>query len=276
MRRVPKLSFAQGQLMLWILAGSIVAFGSMFIFFRVSGVSLATAPREVPRINFMPTPRQDPLLAPGPAYVVADVFDPSLMSLPNSHGFSMHMWARKIEASQRDLGWNQQPAFLGVTTPDVPPPLLQPVPVDAAVLTAAEKTPALSEESNDNEPLGAPISVNQSVYRVLGALENRTVAFVPSLPTINSPVPLTPTQVLVGVNPDGLVLYALLDNDMGVLDRSSRDDGVDAQALDIARQFRFEAEHVSSTPPLTWGILRFLWATQPPSVTNTDTAATQP
>ncbi len=266
MRRVPKLSFAQGQLMLWILAGSIVAFGAMFLFFRVSGVSLTTAAREVPRINFMPTPRQDPLLASEPAYVAADVFDPSLMSLPSSHGFSQHLWARRIEASQRDLGWNQQPAFLGATAPGEPPPLLLPVPVDAAVLTAAEKTPALSEESNDNEPLGLPISVNRSVYRVLGALENRSVASEPSLPTINSAVALTPAQVRVGVNPDGLVLYTLLD-------RSSGDDGVDAQALDIARQFRFEAEHVNSTPPLTWGVLRFLWATQTPSVTNSDPAA---
>jgi hypothetical protein len=50
---------------------------------------------------------------------------------------------------------------------------------------------------------------------------------------------------------------------------------VDAQALDIARQFRFEAEHVNTTAPLTWGVLRFLWATQPPSATNSDSVATQ-
>jgi hypothetical protein len=271
MRRAPKLSFAQGQLMLWILAGSIVASGSMFLFFRVSGVSLTATPREVPHFNFMPTARQNPLMAHDPAYVIADVFDPSLMSLPSAHGFSRHVWARKIEASQRDLGWNQQPAFLGVTAPGVPPPLLQPVPVDAAVLTAAEKTPALSEESNDNELPEAPMSVNQSVYRVLGALENRSVAYVPSLPTINSPKPLAPTQVRVGVNPDGVVLYALLD--LSLRGGSSGDDGVDAQALDMARQFRFEAEHVNGTPPLTWGVLRFLWATQPPSVTNGDAVA---
>jgi hypothetical protein len=268
MRRVPKLSFAQGQLMLWILAGSIVAFGSMFVFFRVSGVSLTTAPQEVPRINFMPTPRQDPLLAPGPAYVVADVFDPSLMSLPSAHGFSKHLWARKIEASQRDLGWNQQPAFLGVNLPGIPPPLLQPATVDSAVLVTAEKTPARSEESSGDELPEAPISINQSVYRVLGALENRSVVVVPSLPTINSPVPLTPTQIRVGVNPDGVVFYALLD-------RSSGDDGVDTRALDIAQQFRFEAEHVNTTPSLAWGVLRFLWATQSPSATNSNASASQ-
>lgn len=273
MRRVPKLSFAQGQLMLWILAGSIVAFGSMFLFFRVSGVSLTATPREVPRINFMPAPRQAPLLAHDPAYVLADVFDPSLMSLPSAHSFSRYLWARKIEANQRDLGWDQQPAFLGVTVPGVPAPLLQPVPVDAAVLAAAEKSPAFSEESSDNELPGVPMPINRSVYRVLGALENRSVTYVPTLPTITSPRSLAPTQVRVGVNPDGLVLYALLD--VSLRDGSSGDDGVDAQALDMARQFRFEAEHVSSTPPLTWGVLRFLWATQSPPATNSDVVASQ-
>jgi hypothetical protein len=271
MRRVPKLSFAQGQLMLWILAGSIVAFGSMFLFFRVSGGYLTAAPREVPHINFMPTPRQAPLLAHDSAYVVADVFDPSLMSLPSAHGFSRHLWSRRIEATQRDLGWNQQPAFLGVTLPGVSAPLLQPVPVDAAVLTATEKPPALSEESIDNELPGVPMSINQSVYRILGALENRSAVYVPSLPTIDSPAPLMPTQVRVGVNPDGLVLYALLDRSRR--GGTSGDDGVDARALDLARQFRFEAEHTSGTPPLTWGVLRFLWATQAPPATNSDSVA---
>jgi len=214
----------------------------------------------------MPASRQAPLLAHDTAYVVADVFDPSLMSLPSPHGFSQHAWTRRIEATQRDLGWNQQPAFLGVTLPGVPAPLLQPVPVEAAVWTATEKPSALSEESNDNEPLGASFSINQSVYRVLGALENRGVAYEPSLPTINSPAPLMPTQIRVAANPDGLILYALLN-------RSSGDDGVDAEGLDIARQFRFEAEHTSGTPPLTWGVLRFLWATQAPPATNSDSVA---
>ncbi|MGA2604275.1 MAG: energy transducer TonB [Verrucomicrobiia bacterium] len=267
MRRVPKLSFAQGQLMLWILAGSLVAFGSMFLFFRVSGVSLMTAQREVPRINFMPTRRQDPLLAPGPAYVVADVFDPSLMSLPSAHGFSKRVWARKIEAGQRDLGWNQTPSFLGVTAPGLPAPLLQPVPVDAAVLAAAEKTPALSEEVNDQEVLEPPLSINQSVFRVLSALEDRSVVYAPPLPTIKGLAPLTPTQVRVGVDADGLVPYVLLD-------RSSGDDTVDAQVLELARQFRFEAEHDSGPSSLTWGVLRFLWTTQSVLATNSDSAAT--
>lgn len=268
MRRVPKLSFAQGQLMLWILVGSLVAFGTMFLFFRVSGVTLAARPREVPHFRWMPTARQDPLSPRDTRYVMADVFDPSLMSLPNAHGFSSGAWRQKIEAAQRNLGWNQQPAFLDTAAPSQPHSLLEPTPVDTAVLSAAEKTQALSEEPSDGDATTPLVSVNQSIFRVLGALEHRAVVNAPTLPTINNPMPLRPTQIRVGVGADGLVLYALLD-------RSSGDDGVDAQALVLARQIRFEAEYDGSTISLAWGMLRFLWATQPPATTNVESAASQ-
>jgi hypothetical protein len=255
--------------MLWILAGCFVAFGSMFVFIRVSGVNLTSAPHDIPRINWMPTARQDPLSPTDTRYVIADVFDPSLMSLPSTHGFSSGAWTRKIQAMQRSLGWNQQPAFLGADAPEAPRSLLEPVPVDAAVFAAAEKTSALSEEPDDNAASDAPLPVNQSIFRVLGALEDRIVVHAPSLPMIDSPVPLRPTQIRVGVGADGLVLYVLLD-------RSSGDDAVDTQALALARQIRFEAEHDSSPTSLAWGVLRFLWATQAPASTNTETTTTRP
>ncbi|HVM63198.1 MAG TPA: hypothetical protein VMV72_20225 [Verrucomicrobiae bacterium] len=266
MRRVPKLSFAQGQLMLWILAGSLVAFGAMILFIRFSGVSLVTTNREVPQVYFRPTPRQDPLSVPVPADVVAEVFDPSLMSLPSVHGFSERLWARKIDAKQRDLGWDQPAAFLGVTIPGMPAPLLQPVPVDQAVVTAAEKIPALSEEASDSEALAPPMSVNQSVVRILGPLGDRSVTFTPPLPTVNSAVP--PTQVRVGVDAGGLVLYTMLE-------RSSGDDSVDGRALDLAKQFRFESARDGNASTMTWGVLRFLWAAQSASATNVENVVAQ-
>jgi len=255
--------------MLWILAGCFVAFGSMFVFVRVSGVNLTSTPRAVPRINVMFTTRQDPLSPTDARYVIADAFDPSLMSLPSAHGFSKGAWTRKIEALQRSLGWNQQPAFLGASAPEAPKSLLEPVPVDTAVFTAAEKTPALSQEPDDNTVPDLPLPVNQSVFRVLGALEDRMVARAPSLPVIDSSVPLRPTQVRVGVGADGLVLYVLLD-------RSCGDDAVDTQALALARQMRFEAEHDSSPTSLVWGVLRFLWATQSAVSTNAEAATARP
>jgi hypothetical protein len=269
MKRVPKLSFSQGQLMLWILVGSLVAFGVMFLFFRVSGVSLTAAPRELPHVAWMSTAGQNPFSSSDARYVIADIFDPSLMTLPSAHGFSRGMWRQKIEAKQRDLGWNEQPAFLDVQPMEMPGSLLEPTPVDTAVLSAAEKTPAFSEESNDNEAFEPPISINQSVLRVLSALEDRGITYSPLLPTITSSGPIRPTQVRVGVGADGLVLYTLLD-------RSCGDEAVDAQALALARQIRFEAERDGSATPLAWGILRFLWAAQGATGTNAVSTAAQP
>ena len=268
MRHAPKLSFAQGQLLLWILAGSLVAFGVMFVFFRVSGVSLNTAPRESARVLLMPTASQNPFSSSEPRYVIADLFDPSLMTLPSAHGFSRGMWRQKIEAKQRDLGWNQQPAFLAARPTGTPESLLEPTPVDMAVQSTAEKTPALSEESNDNEAIEPPVSINQSVLRVLSALEDRGVTYTPPLPIINSSGPVRPTQVRVGVGADGLVLYALLD-------RSCGDEAVDSQALALVRQIRFEAERDSSSTSVAWGVLRFLWATQGATSTNGESTVAQ-
>ena len=268
MRRVPKLSFAQGQLLLWILAGSLVAFGVMFVFFRVSGVSLGPSPRESSRVLLMPAANQNPFSSSDSRYVIADIFDPSLMTLPSAHGFSQGMWRRKIEAKQRDLGWDNQPAFLAEKPIEAVRSLLEPTPVDAAVLSAAEKTAALSEESNDNEAIEMPMSINQSVLRVLSALEDRGITYTPPLPIINSSGPIRPTQVRVGVGADGLVLYTLLD-------RSCGDDSVDAQALALARQLRFEAERGDGGTSLAWGVLRFLWATQGAASTNGESTVAQ-
>ena len=269
MKRVPKLSFGQGQLMLWILAGSLVAFAAMFVFLRVSGVTLTTAPHEAPHITWMPPAHQNPFSPSDPRYIIADVFDPSLMSLPSVHGFSGGAWRRKIEATQRSLGWNEQPAFLDAAPPVEPRSLLEPTAVEVAVLAAAVKAQPFSEESNDIEGTEPPVSVNQSVVRILSALDERTVVSAPPLPAINSPIPLRPTQIRVGVGADGQVLYALLD-------RSCGDDAVDARAVSLAGGIRFEAEHDSSASSLTWGVLRFLWATTPPAMTNVESTAAQP
>jgi hypothetical protein len=267
MKRVAKVSFAQGQLMLWILVGSLLAFGAMFVFFRISGVTLATVPRKLPLIAFMPTARQDPLSLTDARYIVADVFDPSLMSLPSLHGFSSGLWRRRIEAKQRNLDWNQEPAYLDAKQPEPLRSLLEPVPLAAAALSASEKNPALSEEP-ENEMTGPAEIVNASVFRVLGPLEDRGVIRAPELPVLASPVPVRAVQVRVGVGPDGLVRYALLD-------RSCGSEVVDAQAVLLARQFRFEATQ-SGDSALVWGIVRFLWATQGSTPTNMASAALSP
>ena len=198
-------------------------------------------------------------------YVIAEVNDPSLMSLPSPHGFSSEVWERKSEATQRDLGWNEEPAYLEPTAPDALRSLLEPALLSAAVLSAAEKNTAQPEES-DAEMIQPPVTVNESVFHVLGALANRGVMRTPELPVLNSPAPLRPSQVRIGVGTEGLVRYALLDRSCGT-------ESVDAQAVVLAQQIRFEAEQGSEPSALAWGIVRFLWATQAATATNGESAA---
>ena len=147
MKRVLKLSFTQG---LWIAVGSLLAVGVLFIFIHVTGVQNAETPREVPRIEWMPQARSGQLQTNDLRYVIADVFDPSLMSLPSAHGFSYGAWGRKADAALRNLGWNEMPAYLDVRAPDKPRSLLEPVPLADAVLSTAEKGPARSRELHNN------------------------------------------------------------------------------------------------------------------------------
>jgi hypothetical protein len=267
MKRVVRLSFAQGQLMLWILGGSLLAVVAMFAFFRVNVGRHVAPPREMPRIDWMPAARPDQIPASDDRYVIADVNDPSLMSLPSVHGFSQDVWRKTIDATQRTLGWNEEPAFLDATVPDAPRSLLEPAPLADAVLTDAEKNPAQSEESAELTP--SSVSVNASVFRVLGPLEERGVVHAPDLPVLSSPTPIRPAQVRVGVGADGFVRYALLD-------RSCGSEAVDAQALLLARQIRFEPDVNPASTALAWGIVRFSWATEAPAVANSESTTAQP
>jgi hypothetical protein len=267
MKREARLFLSQGQLMLWILVGSVLAVAAMLVFFKVTHVSYVPVSRQVPRIEWMPAPTVGKLSSTDERYVIADVLDPSLMSLPSPHGFSREAWERKSEAAQRNLGWNEQPAYLTIKLPEAPPSLLEPVPLDVSVLSAAEKTPAEPEES-DEETIPPLVAVNQSVVHVLGTLANREVNFVPELPVITNSVPLRPSQVRIGIGAGGLVRYALLN-------RSCGSDSVDAQAVALAQRLRFEAEPNGTPTELTWGVVRFLWATQTPVTTNGETAAAQ-
>ena len=268
MKREARLFLTQGQLMLWILVGSVLAVAAMLVFFKATRVRYVPVSRQVPRIEWMPTTHLGQLSSTDERYVIADVLDPSLMSLPSPHGFSREAWERKSDAAQRNLGWNEQPAYLTIKLPEAPPSLLEPAPLDVSVLSAAEKTPAEPEESDD-EMIQPVVAINQSVVHVLVPLGNREVNFVPELPVITNSVPLRPSQVRIGIGAGGLVLYSLLD-------RSCGSESVDAQGVALARQLRFEAQPNAMPSELTWGVVRFLWATQTPAMTNGESAAVQP
>jgi TonB family protein len=143
--------------------------------------------------------------------------------------------------------------------------LLNATPLSDVVQSATQKLAPQPEEEPEEEPSESPVAVNQSVFRITGTLETRPIVRAPHVPNISSEVPLRPTRVRVAVAADGVVRYA-------VLERSCGSEAVDAQALELTKQIRFEPWGAVDSQPLTWGVVRFLWATEPLAAsTNSDT-----
>ena len=78
----------------------------------------------------------------------------------------------------------------------------------------------------------------------------------PTLPVPFAPVPVKRTRVLIAVGNDGAVRHA-------VLDRSCGNEALDAEAVQLCRQLRFEAEAGLDPLAVTWGAARFVWALAP-------------
>ncbi len=184
---------------------------------------------------------------------LAEILDPSLMSLPNAHGFSRQMLNRKVPAAPRSLGWQNDAAYLGTTPGGQFPALLKQPSIATFVQNAA--VPALSVPPDGDDAGGElPAAVNQSVVRALGALASQVIVRSPALPTVASETPVRPTRVRIGVAADGTIRFAALE-------RASGNDAADARAVELARQIRFEPLAGVAPETLTWDVLRFLWAT---------------
>jgi TonB family protein len=70
---------------------------------------------------------------------------------------------------------------------------------------------------------------------------------------------LKPTRVRIGVAPDGTVRFASVE-------RSCGKETVDAQAVELAQQIRFEPVTDAKSSSLDWGVVKMLWATELPPV----------
>jgi TonB family protein len=179
-----------------------------------------------------------------------------LTALPSRHGFSNPAWQHTAAAKQRIIEPVREQAFLDTSSETEIPVLLDEESVTDTIQIAATKLPA--ETDRPEVDLDAPIPIlNQSVLNFEGALSHRPLARQAALPVVTSDTPLRPTRVRLAVAPDGTVRYFTLD-------RSSGNEGVDAQALEFIRQLRFEPEASPDPLALTWGAARFFWATNPP------------
>lgn len=262
-----KFRMTERQVMALIMIACFIAFGGAFLYVGMHKREETAEFGKAPVVRWMP--QETAQSADNIQYVIADLLDPSLMSLPNSHGFSLALWQRQAPAENPEMAVDTGPSFLGLShSTNVFSLLTQPALTDA-VQSSVEKAAAVAEEPAEPEEAVLPKELDHSVVDFTGPLEERAVVSAPEPPVITSDAPLRPTRVRIAVVADGTVRYAVLDSSCGA-------DAVDAQALDLARRIRFEPEAGFDPMALTWGTVRFLWATVPPAAQTNETKAAGP
>ena len=245
---IEKFRLTERRLMTMIMTAMLVCFGLTLAvaYFHQHAKPVEPGPRQIVRVMPENRIRQDQ------HYFYADMFDPSLMSLPNAKGFSRAEWLRETNETLGVYEPNVILAYLPATAPAAIPELLgQPTLADE-ICTVVTKLPAATQESREtfvNLPVG-----ETSAVEVTGNLETRRLLVMPSLPVVTNATGLRPTRLRIAVTGDGTVRYAMLERTCGNV-------AVDGLALDAARRVRFELERVGDSTVLTWGTLRFAWAT---------------
>lgn len=253
---VPRFRITERQVLLLLLVASCLGFAGAFLVagFRERGTRLERTTQ--PRVRWTPVAEaaeERPL-----AEVFAEYFDPSLMSLPNPHGFSSPMWQHTAEPPARAF---EPPAALAL----LDPPPIQELPALLPALTTPDElqegVQKLSASLSDGPVIDAsdiPVAGTRSTMSIEGDLEGRNLLEPASLPSPTAESGLRRTRIRLAVAPDGRVRYATLE-------RSCGNEAVDSMALEFARRLRFDP--VSSADPLAvqWGILKIIWATVPKS-----------
>jgi hypothetical protein len=262
-----RLRMSERQIMALIMIACFVAFAGAFFYVGMRRKTQTPDFPQQPVVRWMPqsTASSESKIE----YVLADLLDPSLMTLPSMHGFSQPLWQREAPATRPVLEADTQPMFLGLHTETNFSSLLDQASLVDVLKTSVEKSPAVSEEPAGIEEDELPKQLDHSALDALGPLEGRLIISGPDLQIITSDTPLPPTRVRIAVAADGTVRYA-------VLDRSCGTDSVDARALSLAGRIRFEPDKGSDPMALTWGVVRFLWATAPPPAQTNQTDVTQP
>jgi TonB family protein len=190
-------------------------------------------------------------------YVVADLFDPSVMSLPSPHGFSRPLWQHGAPVKYRPADWGAAPSFLERVTASEMPSLLKQPPLMDAIQSMVDKGATWIEDAAV-EPVTVAPSENRTLFLV-SELAERAAVRMPSLPVVTNETALKPTRVRIGVAPDGTVRFASVE-------RSCGKETVDAQAVELAQQIRFEPVTDAKSSSLDWGVVKMLWATELPPV----------
>ena len=209
-----------------------------------------------------------------PDYGLGRAFsDPILFAKPNRRGFSGKAWGDFPEVDHPLIDWSEpgrpllnEPKILGSSFRKALPEHL-PFVVDIPVKRSAK--------SIDMEV--SPLAVRKnSELEIIGGLSKRLLVRTVTLPSLSHGEAIRRTQVRIGVNPDGYVVSATIQNEL--TEDASLQAKVDRRALELLKGIRFQPNYDKSSNQqnnfgsLEWGDAIFHWKPDlqpdPPSSVN--------
>ncbi len=219
----------------------------------VSGSYAKPDNRENARVFWMRPQAEDS--RPSGMALIADYFDPSLMSLPSPRGFSRGAWSHLHPPTQTVFEPERTSSFLLPVSGMELPVLVAQADLGDVLQAGVERAHVEAGTGVEAPADIAPAKTN-SIVHFVGDVAARAVLLMPALPLAPQGVPSRQTRIYLAVGVDGRVRHVTLD-------RSSGNEALDTEALEIVRKLRFES--VSSADPmsLTWGGARFYWAVSP-------------
>ena len=152
------------------------------------------------------------------------------------------------------LPWQDDP---WVAPSPIPAPTYRPAQVGADAPLAVRAEASLGQYRGAWLPKAGPVKgrpILETWMEITGDLKQRKASTHLFLPGMKTASALEPTVARIGVDEDGAVRFVFLEGTTG-------DPGVDREAANLLRAWRFE-----SVPGqwIQWGRVRILWAVEPP------------
>lgn len=249
---LPRFRLSERQVLMMLMGATLFMMIGAFVWSFISTGKKVNFESNA-RIRWMRPPTAAVRLeAP---YLIAEYFDPSDISLPNIHGFSRSAWQHLAPPVMEAFDPERMPSFLAPPSGLLLPVLLEQRQLGDLVQAGLEKSVAEPDAVREGG-LEAPLPVTNSVIRIDGDLSKRLLVQPPRLPLAPPNTVPQVARVFIAVGLDGRVRYA-------VLDRSSGNEALDTESLQIVRQLRFDMLSAVDPLELTWGSVRFFWATAP-------------
>ena len=189
---IPRIHIHERHVLMWLLGVTIatIAAGALW---------LAVDQRASHKNDNTPTTHLR-WMHSGQYSIIADYFDPSVMSLPDARGFSGKAWQYVSLPTPSAYEPDRTTAFLASPANAALPVLLAEKPISELIQAGVEWT--MVEPTNS---VSIILPVTNSVLEVTGTLCDRGILQQPVLPLAPTGTPVRGARVLVAVTGDGRV-----------------------------------------------------------------------